>query len=97
MVGCHAEGEVGDVVVGGVEPPPGDTVWEQARWIAADQTLRNFLLNEPRGGVFRHANLLVPAKHPDAQMGFILMPADLGFDLTLNEAKDLADTWPTQA
>lgn len=73
VVGCHAEGEVGDVIVGGVAPPPGDTIWEQARWIAHDQTLRNFLLNEPRGGVFRHFNLLVPAKNPQAQMGWIIM------------------------
>jgi len=73
VVGCHAEGEVGDVIVGGVEAPPGDTLWEQARWIAQDQTLRNFVLNEPRGGVFRHVNLLVPPKHPDAEAGFIIM------------------------
>jgi proline racemase len=72
-VGCHAEGEVGDVIVGGVAPPPGDTLWEQSRWIAKDNTLRNFILNEPRGGVFRHVNLLVPAKNPEAQMGFIIM------------------------
>lgn len=73
VVGCHAEGEVGDVIVGGVASPPGDTVWEQSRWVARDQELRNFLLNEPRGGVFRHFNLLVPAKNPKAQMGWIIM------------------------
>ena len=73
VVGCHAEGEVGDVIVGGVAPPPGDTVWEQSRWIARDQRLRNFLLNEPRGGVFRHVNLLVPPKNPKAHMGWIIM------------------------
>ena len=73
IVGCHAEGEVGDVITGGVEPPPGDTVWEQAQWIAKDQALRNFVLNEPRGGVFRHVNLLVPAKDPNAAIGCIIM------------------------
>ncbi len=73
VVSCHAEGEVGDVIVGGVAPPPGETVWEQSRWIAQDKTLRNFLLNEPRGGVFRHINLLVPPKDPRAQMGWIIM------------------------
>lgn len=73
VVGCHAEGEVGDVIVGGVAAPPGETIWEQSRWIASDQKLRNFLLNEPRGGVFRHYNLLVPPKHPNAQMGWIIM------------------------
>jgi proline racemase len=77
IVGCHAEGEVGDVIVGGVAPPPGATLWEQSRFIAQDQTLRNFVLNEPRGGVFRHVNLLVPPKDPRAQMGWIIMePAD---------------------
>jgi proline racemase len=73
VVSCHAEGEVGDVIVGGVAPPPGDTLWEQSRWIARDETLRNFVLNEPRGGVFRHVNLLVPPRHPEAQMGWIIM------------------------
>ncbi|MBC2834564.1 trans-3-hydroxy-L-proline dehydratase [Paragemmobacter straminiformis] len=77
VVSCHAEGEVGDVIVGGVLPPPGATVWEQSRWIARDEGLRNFVLNEPRGGVFRHVNLLVPPKDPRAQMGWIIMePAD---------------------
>ena len=73
VVSCHAEGEVGDVIVGGVQPPPGETIWEQRTWIEKDQTLRNFVLNEPRGGVFRHVNLLVPAKHPEAQMAWIIM------------------------
>lgn len=77
VVSCHAEGEVGDVIVGGVAPPPGDTIWEQSRFIARDETLRNFVLNEPRGGVFRHVNLLVPPKDPRAAMGWIIMePAD---------------------
>jgi proline racemase len=30
-------------------------------------------LNEPRGGVFRHVNLLVPPKHPEADAAFIIM------------------------
>ncbi len=77
IVGCHAEGEVGDVIVDGVAPPPGDTVWEQSRWIARDDGLRQLVLNEPRGGVFRHINLLVPPKHPEADAAFIVMePVD---------------------
>lgn len=73
VVSCHAEGEVGDVIVGGVAPPPGDTLWEQRNWIAEDDTLRSFVLNEPRGGVFRHVNLLVPPKHADADAAWIIM------------------------
>ncbi|MCY4285537.1 MAG: proline racemase family protein [Thiotrichales bacterium] len=73
VVSAHAEGEVGDVIVGGVAPPPGETLWEQSRFVATDGRLRGFVLNEPRGGVFRHVNLLVPPKRPEAQMGFIIM------------------------
>jgi proline racemase len=73
VVSCHAEGEVGDVVVGGVAPPPGETLWEQSRWIARDATLRVFLLNEPLGGVFRHVNLLVPPKHPRTDVAWIII------------------------
>jgi proline racemase len=73
IVGCHAEGEVGDVIIGGVSSPPGETLWEQSRFIASDGELRSFVLNEPRGGVFRHVNLLVPAKDKRAEMGFIIM------------------------
>ena len=78
VISAHAEGEVGDVIVGGVLPPPGETLWAQSRWIAQDQTLRNFVLNEPRGGVFRHVNLLVPPKHPEADAAFIYKSDTLG-------------------
>lgn len=73
VVSAHAGGEVGDVIVGGVAPPPGDTLWDQRRFLAADGGLRAFVLNEPRGGVFRHVNLLVPPKDPAAAMGFLIM------------------------
>jgi len=73
VVSAHAEGEVGDVIVGGVTPPPGKTLWEQRTFIEQDSTLRDFVLNEPRGGVFRHVNLLVPPKHPEADAAFIIM------------------------
>ena len=73
IVSCHAEGEVGNVIIGGVAAPKGDSLWEKARWIDQDQKLRQFVLNEPRGGVFKHINLLVPAQNPKAQQGFIVM------------------------
>src|SRR5690606_10096360 len=73
VISAHAEGEVGDVIVGGVTPPPGDTLWEQSRWLMRDGALRNLVLNGPRGGVFRHVNLLVPPQHPQADAGFLIM------------------------
>ena len=73
IVSCHAEGEVGNVIIGGVEIPPGNTIWDQSRWIHENQSLRQFVLNEPRGGVFKHINLLVPSNNPKAVQGFIVM------------------------
>ena len=73
VVGCHAGGEVGNVVVGGVLPPPGATVFEQMQVLQADDSLRKLLLHEPRGSVAFHANLVVPSRRPDCAAGFIIM------------------------
>ena len=73
LVSIHAEGEVGNVILGGVAPPPGTTLWEQRDFLHRDGALRDLMLNEPRGGVFTHVNLVVPAKHPDAAFGFLIM------------------------
>ena len=74
VVGCHAEGEVGDVIVGGVLPPPGATVFEQRVAMERDHDhIRQMLICEPRGSVARHVNLIVPAKRPDCAAGAIIM------------------------
>jgi proline racemase len=73
VIGCHAGGEVGNVIVGGVLPPPGDTVFEQMQALARDDSLRRLLLHEPRGSVVVHANLVVPSRHPNCAAGFIIM------------------------
>src|ERR687897_1153064 len=74
VVGCHAGGEIGNVVVGGVLPPPGETVFEQMQALAREgDGLRRLLLREPRGSVACHANLIVPATLPDCDAGFIIM------------------------
>ena len=73
IVGCHAGGEVGNVVVGGVLPPAGATVYEQMQTLRRDDSLRRLLLREPRGSVACHANLVVPATRDDCDAGFIIM------------------------
>jgi proline racemase len=73
VVGCHAGGEVGNVVVGGVLPPPGTTVFEQIQSLRADDSLRRLLLREPRGSVAVHANLIVPPTRDDCDAGYIIM------------------------
>jgi trans-L-3-hydroxyproline dehydratase len=73
VVGCHAGGEVGNVVVGGVDPPAGATVFDQMQSLARDDSLRRFLLREPRGSVAVHANLIVPSTRDDCAAGYIIM------------------------
>lgn len=74
VVGCHAEGEAGDVIVGGILPPPGDTVFAQSRAFEREQDhLRRLLICEPRGSVARHVNLIVPPKRGDCVAGAIIM------------------------
>jgi proline racemase len=74
VVGCHAGGEIGNVIVGGVLPPRGATVFEQMRTLEREgDVLRRLLLREPRGSVACHANLIVPATRDDCDAGFIIM------------------------
>jgi proline racemase len=74
VVGCHAEGEIGDVIVGGVLPPSGDSVFEMMKTFAREHDhIRRLLICEPRGSVARHVNLIVPAKRADCAAGAIIM------------------------
>jgi trans-L-3-hydroxyproline dehydratase len=74
VVGCHAGGEIGNVVVGGVLPPRGETVFEQMQTLEREgDGLRRLLLREPRGSVACHANLVVPPTRDDCDAGFIIM------------------------
>ena len=61
------------MVVDGVDPPPGKTVFEQMQALKRDDSLRRFLLREPRGSVATHANLIVPPTRNDCDAGYIVM------------------------
>jgi proline racemase len=74
VVGCHAEGEVGDVITGGVLAPPGATMLDKKLAFERDfDHIRRLLICEPRGSVARHVNLLVPSTRPDCASGAIIM------------------------
>jgi trans-L-3-hydroxyproline dehydratase len=73
VVGCHAGGEIGNVVVAGVVPPPGTTVFEQMQSIRADDSIRRLLLREPRGSVAVHANIVLPSLRDDCAFGYVIM------------------------
>src|SRR5215471_3758719 len=77
VVGCHAEGEVGRVITGGVLPPPGDTMFARMKHLEAEgDDLRQMLLFEPRGSVTHSVNLVLPPCHPDADVGVVVMESD---------------------
>jgi trans-L-3-hydroxyproline dehydratase len=74
VVGCHAEGEVGDVIVGGVLPPAGHTMMERMITMERDHDhIRQLLISEPRGSVARHVNLIVPPITQGCAAGAIIM------------------------
>lgn len=67
-------GEPMRVITGGVPHIPGDSVYEQARWLERHgDELRLLMLREPRGYPPLCCNLIVPPRHPDAAAGFIIM------------------------
>ena len=74
VIGCHVGGEDNHVIVGGVLPPPGATMFEKKRYLEtrADE-LRRWLLLEPRGKPALCINLVVPPMRPDCDAGMIIM------------------------
>ena len=69
----HCCGEIGDVIVAGDIKLEGETIFAQSKYLFDNKKLRNFVLNEPRGGVFKHCNLIVKPKNKEALAGFIIM------------------------
>ena len=77
VVGCHAEGEVGDVIISGVLDVRGATMYEKpVTFVHEKDDLRQLLLNEPRGRASMNTNLVLPPCHPDADAGFLIMESD---------------------
>lgn len=74
VVGVHAEGEVGNVIVGGFGQVPGETMFDKRNYLARDRDwIRRLVLHEPRGQVIRNANIILPSNHPDADAGYVIM------------------------
>ena len=74
VVGVHAEGEAARVIIGGVLPPPGATMFEcMCSLRDHGDSLRRLLLFEPRGAVTLSLNLVTPPCAPEADVGLIIM------------------------
>jgi proline racemase len=74
VVDCHAEGEIGRVIVGGVGQVPGRTMFDKRVHLETRMDdIRRLVLFEPRGAVWHNANILLPSNHPEAQMGYVIL------------------------
>lgn len=77
IIGVHAEGEVGDVIVGGILDVPGATMYDKMihMWEKNDN-IRNLVLNEPRGRVSMCTNIILPPCNPKADAGLLIMESE---------------------
>lgn len=73
-VDTHVCGEPGRVIVGGVQDVPGNSIFEKKCYLAEHTDhLRQMMLREPRGYPASNCNLILPACHPSADAGFVIM------------------------
>lgn len=78
IVGVHAEGEVGDVIVGGVlDPVHCKTMYEKLCYFRdqADDT-RLLLMQEPRGKSSQCMNMILAPCNPKADAAFLTLESD---------------------
>lgn len=74
VVECHAEGESGKVIVGGVGQVAGQTMFDKKLHLENHMDdIRKMVLFEPRGAVWHNANIILPSNHPEADMGFVIL------------------------
>jgi proline racemase len=73
VVECHAGGEVGKVVTGGIGDVPGETMFDKKLYLEQHlDDIRKLLLFEPRGGMVHSANYVLPSRHPEALLGYVI-------------------------
>ncbi|OAK93890.1 proline racemase [Phaeosphaeriaceae sp. SRC1lsM3a] len=78
IVGVHAEGDVGDVIIGGVRDPPHcKTMYEKLVYFRdeADE-VRQLLMQEPRGRPAQCMNMILAPCNLEADAGFLTLESD---------------------
>ena len=76
LIDTQSGGDVSRVVTDGIEPIPGTTALEKARYLEKEgDGLRRLLLAEPYGDPAMSVDLIVEPGHPEAQAGYIIMEA----------------------
>lgn len=77
LIEAHAEGEVGRIVTGGVIDVPGRTIADKLVHInEVDDSLRRFLVFEPRASAQMSTCLIFPPTRPDADVAFMILQGD---------------------
>jgi proline racemase len=77
MIEAHAEGEVGRIVTGGVIDVPGATMLDKMNHINnVDDSLRRFLVNEPRGCAQMSTNVIFAPTDPAADVAYMIFQGD---------------------
>ncbi|MEU4365317.1 proline racemase family protein [Promicromonospora sp. NPDC023987] len=81
LIDTQSGGDVSRIVIAGVEPLPGASVLEKARYLQNEgDGLRRLLLSEPYGDPAMSIDLIVEPSRPGAQAGYIIMEA-MGYPL----------------
>lgn len=76
VVDVHS-GEPARVITGGIPYIPGNSIYEQLKWLEKnDDQIRRLMLREPRGYPPICCNLIVPLKDPRAAAGYLIMEQD---------------------
>ena len=80
VVGAHAEGEIGNVVIGGVVNVPGNSMFDKKRYLEheADE-IRRLLLLEPRGAPYNNTNIILVKKNFLREFQRVVKRQQLGF------------------
>lgn len=76
LIDTQSGGDVSRIVTHGIEPLPGGSVLEKARYLQSHgDGLRRLLLSEPYGDPAMSVDLIVVPSHPEAEAGYIIMEA----------------------
>jgi proline racemase len=76
-IDVHAGGEIGRVVTSGILGLPGTDMADKMRYInEVDDSLRRFLVTEPRASAAMTTNLLLPPTRADADAAFLVLQID---------------------
>lgn len=82
-IDAHCEGEVGRVLTSGLWKLPGATLLEKFNYLnGIGDDIRQFYVNEPRGGAEKTMNLLLSPCHPEADAAFIPLHGDAAYTMS---------------